>query len=80
MPDMHQLDGSVALALAAKLRDLQGDRTDADMGAILGVTRSQWHHIRTGKRVPSYASIRRAVRVFPELSMVIMRDLSEAAS
>lgn len=84
MADMQQLEDGVSKLIAAKLSELQGDRTDAEMGALLGVTRVHWHHIRTGHRAPSYAMVKRAAAIWPELSLIVIRDWTiaptEAAS
>lgn len=76
MGRMHTLTGDVSKQLAAKLAELQGDRTDAEMGALLGVTRVHWSHIRAGRRQMSYAVVKRAAAHFPELYPIVMRDLA----
>lgn len=73
MDDMQFRD-NVSKQIATKLRELQGSRTDAEMGALLGVTRIHWLHIKAGRREPSYALAKRASAVFPELSMIVIRD------
>ncbi len=75
MDDMHQLTDGVAAEIAAKLTELQGDRSDAEMGALLGVTRVHWSHIRAGRRSASYALVKRAAVLFPDLYPIVMRDL-----
>ena len=83
MGDMQFRD-DVSKLIAAKLRELQDGRTDAEMGELLGVTRIGWLHIKAGRRDPSYAVAKRASVAFPELTRIIMRDWSaetvEAAS
>lgn len=83
MGDMQFRD-SVSKQIAAKLAELQGERTDAEMGALLGVTRVHWAHIKAGRREPSYALAKRASAAFPELSLIVIRDWTaepaEAAS
>lgn len=73
---MHQLTDGVSKQIAAKLSELQGDRTDAEMGAVLGVTRTQWSYLRSGRRAPSYALVKRAAIIFPALYPIVMRDLA----
>lgn len=60
----------------AKLIELQGSRTDEEFAGLIGVTRSHWTHIRAGRRGLTYAITKRAVRVFPELYPLVMRDLT----
>lgn len=79
MDDMHDLTPDVATKLAAKLTSLQGDRTDAEMGRLLGVTRHHWGHIRAGRRKMSYALVKRASVHFPELLPIVLRDLAAEA-
>jgi len=83
MDDMQFRDG-VSKQIAAKLVELQGTRTDAEMGALLGVTRVHYAHIKAGRRDPSYALAKRASVIFPELSLIVIRDWTgepaEAAS
>ena len=76
MGDMQRLTKQVSAELAAKLAELQGDRTDAVMGALLGVTRVHYAHIKARRRQMSYATMKRAIRVFPELYPIVMRDLT----
>lgn len=76
MDGMHDLTEEVAVKLAAKLVSLQGDRTDGDMGRLLGVTRHHWGHIKAGRRKMSYALVKRAARHFPELYPIVLRDLT----
>lgn len=79
MERMQNLPDGVAEQIAAKLAELQGNRTDAEFADLLGCTRPHWHHIRSGKRHPSYAMVKRAVRHFPELYPIVMRDLTAEA-
>lgn len=76
MSDMHRLTDRVSKELAAKLAELQGDRTDADMGALLSVTRVHWSHIKAGRRQMSYPTLKRALAHFPDLYAIVMRDLT----
>ena len=59
----------------ARLIALQGDRTDAEMAALLEISRSHWGHIRAERRTLTYAITKRALRVFPELYPLVVRDL-----
>lgn len=77
MSDMQFRDG-VSKLIAAKLRELQGNRTDAEMGALLGVTRVHWLHIKAGRRDPSYAVAKRAAVVFPDVSRIVIHDWTAA--
>jgi hypothetical protein len=76
------LDRTVARAVVKKLVSLQGDRTDAEMGSLLGVSRVQWSHLRANRRGMSYACMKRAAVAFPDVLPIVLRDLSreEAAS
>lgn len=80
MAGMHQLPDGVSQQIAAKLQELQGTRTDVEMGDLLGVTREQWSHIRAGRRNPSYATVKRAMTHFPDLYPIVMRDLAPEAA
>lgn len=60
----------------ARLTALQGDRTDAEMAGLLGISRSHWGHIRAKRRTLTYGITKRAVRVFPELYPVVVQDLA----
>ena len=51
MSDMQFRDG-VSKQIAAKLRELQGERTDTEMGALLGISRVHWAHIKAERREP----------------------------
>lgn len=73
MGDMQFRDG-VVRELAAKLIELQGTRTDAEMGELLGISRVHWSHIKAMRREPSYALVKRAAAIFPELSLIVIRD------
>jgi transcriptional regulator with XRE-family HTH domain len=84
MKHMHEVTAPVSQQIAAKLAELQGRRTDEEFAALLGVTRTHWSHIRSGRRKASYALVKRAAALFPELYPIVMRDLvavpTEAAS
>lgn len=73
MSDMQFRDG-VSKQIAAKLRELQGTRSDTEMGELLGVSRVHWLHIKADRRDPSYALAKRASAIFPELSLIVIRD------
>jgi hypothetical protein len=76
MADMRHLTPDVATQLSAKLAALQGERTDADMGKLLGVTREHYAHIKANRRRMSYAVVKRAALHFPELYPIVLRDLA----
>lgn len=76
MADMHQLTTDVAKELAAKLASLQGDRSDEEFAVLLGVTRTQWSYIRSGRRRMSYGLLKRAAALFPDLYPIVLRDLT----
>lgn len=61
--------------IVAKLVELQADRTDAEMGDLLGCSRSHWAHIRAGRRRLTYPMLKRAIRAFPSVSMEVADDL-----
>ena len=79
MERVTHLTEPLAREIAAKLTELQGSRTDKEMGAVLGVSRVQWSHIRAGRRNLSYATMKRASASFPEILPIVMRDLTGAA-
>lgn len=76
MSDMHRLTADVSRELAAKLTELQGSRSDAEMGVLLGVTRVHYAHIKAERRSMSYATMKRAAAHFPDLYAIVMRDLT----
>lgn len=80
MSNMHQTADGVSAQVAAKLAELQGDRTDAEFAALLGITRGHWSHIRAGRRQASYAFIKRVAQMFPDLYPIVMRDLTAGAA
>lgn len=75
MPIMQYLDDGVSAALASKLAELQGNRTDAVFAGLLGCTREHWVNVRGGKRRVSYAMVKRIGKVYPELYAIVVRDL-----
>lgn len=78
---MRNVRDGVDARVAAKLAEIQGNRSDAEFAPLLGVTRAHWAHIKAGRRSPSYAFIKRAAGIFPALYPIVMGDLiSEAAS
>lgn len=82
MSDMSFIDDALAVQVAAKLVELQGARTDAEMATLLECTRPHWWNVKNGKRRPSYELVKRAMKHFPALYPIVMRDLApaEAAS
>ena len=75
MSAMNHLPKGVAAEIAAKLAELQGISSDADMAERLGITRPHWSFIKTGRRRISYRAMKRAAAIFPELYPIVMRDL-----
>lgn len=86
MERMQHLPRDLGDEIARQLATHQGERTDAEMARLLGCSRPHWHHLKMGRRRPSYALVQRAVKLFPDLYPVVMRDLmsgdtpTEAAS
>lgn len=76
MSAMHQLTPDLSRDLAAKLASRQGDRSDEEFATLLGITRTHWSYIRAGKRRITYALLKRAAALFPELYPIVLRDLS----
>jgi hypothetical protein len=66
----------MAEQVLAKLVELQNGRTDAQMGDLIGVSPSHWRHIKAGRRRLTYRIMQRAVRAFPPLYPIVMRDLA----
>jgi plasmid maintenance system antidote protein VapI len=78
MRAMRYLDNGVASALAAKLAELQGERTDDEFAGVLGCSREHWSNVRAGKRRVSYPMVKRIGRLYPELYAIVVRDLMSA--
>lgn len=70
--------------IVERLTVLQGDRTDGEMAQLLGIHRTHWFNLRTGKRRLSRDVLTRAVAAFPDVWPEVVRDLAgtsaEAAS
>jgi hypothetical protein len=77
MSDIRTLGSALAKQVGAKLAELQGERTDAQMAAILGCSRQHYWRIKKGQKFPSYAMAKRAGAVFPEVRDLIILDLIE---
>jgi hypothetical protein len=69
----------MAEQVLAKMVELQDGRTDAEMGALIGVSPSHWRHIKAKRRRLTYQIMQRAVRAFPSLYPVVMSDLAGEA-
>jgi hypothetical protein len=76
MSDMRFLDDEGKRRVRLKLTELQGERSDAEMARLLGCTRPHWWNVKHDRRGASYALVKRAIQVFPTLSLVVMQDLS----
>jgi hypothetical protein len=76
MSGMRSMTDDVGQRVAAKLAELQGSRTDAEMGALLGVGRVYWWQVKNGHRRLSYARVKRAAAQFPEILGIVVHDLS----
>lgn len=70
--------------IVERLADLQGGRTDGEMARLLGIHRTHWFNLRTGKRRLSRDVLTRAIAAFPDVWPDVVRDLAgdsvEAAS
>lgn len=66
-------------AVVAKLRQLQGDRSDAEMADLLAVSRPHWSRVKRGQRVLSRAALLRAVAAFPEIQAEAIGEIVDAA-
>lgn len=62
--------------VVARLVVLQGDELDEPFAERLGISRTHWSHIRAGRRRPTYALIRRAVKLYPELWPLVIEDIA----
>lgn len=80
MSGMHEVTQGVNDEVIAKLAELQGAEKDREFAARLGVTRSHWAHLKAKRRKVSYDLAKRAGGVFPEVRLIVMRDLMGAAS
>ena len=76
MSVMNFLDDEGRRRVRLKLVELQGDRTDGEMAALLGCTRPHWWNVKHGHRGVSYALIKRAGRTFPSILTTVIHDLS----
>lgn len=59
-----------------RIMDLRRGRPHTETAALLGLSRSHWAHIRSGRRPFTYARLQRAVQVFPELLSDVVADLA----
>lgn len=75
MSDMRQISDDLGRIVAVKLTELQGTETDTAFAQRLGCTREHWSNIKSGRRRASYEFIKRVGRVFPEMQLIVMRDL-----
>lgn len=80
MGDMRSMTPDVGTAVAVKLTELQGERSDAEMAKLLGCSRMYWWRIRNHKSRPSYTLVKRAAVTFPDVLRIVMRDLTEGAA
>jgi hypothetical protein len=78
MSGMRFLDDELAEQVRLKLIELQGERTDAAFASLLGCTRPHWWNVKHARRRPSYALVKRATAQFPDLYLVVARDLMPA--
>lgn len=77
MGGMQSLGDDVGKQVVATLAALQGSRTDAEMGALIGCGRVHWWSLKNGRRRMTYALAKQAGASFPEVLRILMRDLSE---
>lgn len=82
MSVMRSMNDDVGRRVVARLTELQGSRTDAEMAALIGCNRTHWWSLKNERRNMTYALARRAATQFPDVLRILMRDLSdvEAAS
>jgi len=68
--------------IRAKLLDIQVREglTDGQMAIRLGIVRSYWHGIRSGKLTLSAKVAMRAVGQWPELSMDLLTAAADSAA
>jgi transcriptional regulator with XRE-family HTH domain len=62
--------------IAALLRH-QGTASDLEFATRLGISRPQLSHLRHGKRKPSVAFTKRAIRLYPDLGAHWLRETLE---
>lgn len=65
--------------IVTRLVAAQGERTDAEFAALLGISRTHWSHIRAGRRFITRELQRRAVQAFPEIWPTVLGDLAGLA-
>lgn len=75
MERMNHLTEDVSEAVVRTIAELQDGRSDGEIAALLGCSRSHWCHVKAGHRRVSYALLKRAAAVFPEVYPIVMRDL-----
>lgn len=82
MGGMRSMNDGIGREVVAKLAELQGSRTDAEMAALIGCNRTHWWSLKNERRNMTYALARKAAAEFPQVLRILMRDLSdvEAAS
>lgn len=80
MGDMRQISDDLGRSVATTLAALQGAETDEAFAQRLGCTREHWWNVKNGRRNASYEFIKRAGRTFPEVQLLVMRDLMGMAS
>jgi hypothetical protein len=63
----------IAVTLREKITAKQGEKTDTEFARLLGMSRPEWHNIRTGKRkVFSTAALGGIMAAFPDLTLEVM--------
>lgn len=67
----------VTSRVATKLAELQGERSDAEMADLLDVSRPYYWSLKNGKRRPSYALMKRAASIWPEIALMVVRDVAD---
>jgi hypothetical protein len=80
LSDMRHVRDDLSRAVADRLTEIQGDETDTAFAKQLGCTREHWSMVKSGRRNASYELIRRAGRIFPEVQLLVMRDLMGEAA
>lgn len=76
MRDMRAMGDGVSGRVAKRLAELQGDRSDAEMGRILGCSRNYYWQVKHSRRRISYEMAKRAGRVFPDVFAIVVQDLA----
>jgi transcriptional regulator with XRE-family HTH domain len=69
----------IATDLEAQLKNKQTDKklADSEFAKLLGISRSMWRHILSGKRNLGVESLSNVMTQFPDLTLEVMQYIRE---